>query len=288
MNKSIFTFAALCSLSAGIVGSLGLSGCGMPEMYCLAPADAYAAAFTNLEGDKDCLPDHGRLGFDYYLGFNGEGDAPIADPNKARLAFTVIKARSKISEAKEHIRALKQYENCMGGQVDIETNFSEEFAKDAFYSIGDYNSPNPVDDRCTVGQMSKGSLTIPAMPAVPECKKEGFDVAARPEFKEFKMTVESLTTSMTVTPALQGLYVHGDFNYSVTRDDGTICSGKYRYEAINPTMDCLTDKECTDYQGTPDKSPKILVQGQLRCAGAVPKQGDTAAVPGICVLVPQK
>lgn len=288
MNKSIFTFAALCSLSAGIIGSLGLSGCGEPQMYCLAPADAYAAAFTNLEGDKDCLPDHGELGFDYYLGFNGEGSGPIADPNKARLSFTVLTARSKIKAAKAHIRALQQYAKCMGDQVDIETNFSDDFAKQAFYSIGDYSSPSPVDDKCTVGQMSKGSLTIPAMPAIPECKKNGLEVEAQPEFKAFEMTVESLSTTMTVTEALQGLYVHGDFNFSVTREDGSVCSGKYRYEAINPSKECMTDQECKELQGTADKPPKILVQGQLRCAGAKPKAGDVAAVPGICVLVPQK
>lgn len=287
--RSIFTFAALSTFSAGIVGALGLSGCGEPQMYCLAPADGYASSITTLEGDNDCLPPHGVFGLDYYLGFNGEGNGPIANPDTAELAVTWVGMRDQINAAKEHIKVLKQYAECMGSEVDIETNFSEDFVNQQFYAKGKLNSASPQNDQCSTGNIGKGSLKIPAMPAIPECKKNGFEIEARPEFKAVDLSFESLSTTIEVTPAIQGLYANGQFNYSGVKADGTACSGKYQFEGINPVVDCESDEQCTKYQ-TGDKEqgiyPKILVQGQLKCAG-LEKDGETVTSKGICILVPQ-
>lgn len=287
MNKSIFTYAALAAVSAGFVGSLGLSGCGDPQMYCLAPSDGFAVTYSKVSGDDNCIPDHGVIGLDYYLGFNGEGKGPIASPENAQLAFTPRIVRDKIEEAETHIAQLALYKKCMGdAKVDIQTEFSLEFTKQPFYSIGKYTNPTPSNGQCTIGQLSEASLVIPAMPAVPECKTKDMEVPKRDAFAAVDVKYKSLSTEMTVTEAIQGLYAKGQFEYNGTREDGSRCSGTYAYEGINPVLGCMTNKECEDFKGTPEKPPKILIDGAVECRGAVPNEDPKKAVKGICVLKP--
>lgn len=288
--RSLFTFAALSTFGAGLVSAVGLSGCGEPQMYCLAPDGAFAAVFTTVTGDNDCLPASGRIGLDYYLGFQGEGANNIADPSKGRLSFTLVQTRKKMDAALKHQALVKRYEACVNKDASINTNFTDAFKADPFWSIGDFANANPdAEEKCFVQNMSEARLKVPAMPGFPECiNADESKVPETPAFAAIDVKYTATKLTMRVSPAFQGLYANGEFNYAGQRGDGSACSGTYRFEAINPVETCTTDAECAKkQQGEDGKSPTILVPGALKCMGYKAAVGQAKEVKGICVLAPK-